>query len=95
MGVGHFSHITSDRMRENGFKLCQVRFCLDIRKNLSSERVVMHWHRLPREMVEPPSPEMFRKRADGHWVTWSVGMVWMGWGWTWRSLWSFSTLTIV
>jgi len=70
-------------------------FRLDIRKNLSSERVVMHWHRLPREMVEPPSPEMFRKRADGHWVTWSVGMVWMGWGWTWRSLCSFSTLTIV
>jgi len=52
---------------------------LNIRKNLS-ERMVGHWHRLPREVMEPPSLEVFKNR--GMWCRgmWSVGTI--GGRWT-------------
>jgi len=63
-GVGFFSQVTGDRMRENDLKLCQGMFRLDIRKNFFPERVVRLWNRQPREMVESPSLEAFRKHVD-------------------------------
>jgi len=57
-----FTQAASDGARGNGLKLCLGR--LGTRKNLFIEKVLKHWHWLPREVFTLPSLEVFKRHVD-------------------------------
>ncbi|KAK4818093.1 LOW QUALITY PROTEIN: hypothetical protein QYF61_005670, partial [Mycteria americana] len=64
-GVKLFRRACCNRTRGNGFKLKEDKFRLDMRKKFVIMRVVKHWNRLPREVLDAPSLETFQVKLDG------------------------------
>ncbi|KFQ78541.1 hypothetical protein N337_12417, partial [Phoenicopterus ruber ruber] len=64
-GEALLTRTCSDRTRGDGFKMKGGRFRLDIRKKFFTMRVERHCNRLPSEVVDAPSLEVFKARMDG------------------------------
>jgi len=60
------SVVCINRTRSNVLKLEHRKFFTDMWKNFYAIRVMEHWNRLPRDVVEYLSMEIFKTRMDAY-----------------------------
>ena len=58
--------VHSNRTRSNGLKLEHRKLLIKMRKNFFTVRVTEYWNRLPREVVESPSLEIFKTYLNAY-----------------------------
>ena len=58
--------VHSDRTRSKGLKLEHRKFCTNMQKNFFTGKVIEHWNRVPRKVVESPSIEIFKTCLDAY-----------------------------
>ena len=61
-----FSIIPECRTRNNGLRLQEARFWLNIRTNFLTVRAVQQRTKLPQEVVSAPTLETFKRNLDNH-----------------------------
>ena len=66
MGESLFPRAPPGVTRNNGHKLAEGRFRLDIRRCNFTVRVARAWAQLPREVVLAPTLGVFKRRLDVH-----------------------------
>lgn len=64
MGIGLFSQVTSNRMKENSLKVRQAKLRFDPGKTFFTKSVVNHQERLHRAVVESPFLETLKRCVD-------------------------------
>ena len=66
LGKSHFSMVYSDKTRSSGLKLEHRKFHTNMWKSFLVVGMMEHWNRLPREVVESPSMEIFKIYLDSY-----------------------------
>jgi len=59
-GARLFTVVPYGNATDSGLKLKQERFKLDRRRNSSTMRTIKHWKRLPKEVTQAPSLDVFK-----------------------------------